>query len=456
MVTTGLMKLLGDNINKNIDSGANVTVTAEPPDKVGSVTNKISLYMYHVAEEAYYKNMEGPGSNPRSIARTPMGLCLFYILTAHHESSEPEFDPLTQQRIMGYALKTIHDYPVLFDSTKIDDETILPSALVGHNNPVQIIMRPTAPEDAIAFWGTEDQQTARLSAYYEVRVMLLEPDAPTNMPAPVLSLGTFLYQMGSPHFECTQSELPFTLPAAAGGGAQLVQASPARVSGDSADPVRNRLELLGHNLLSGQSRQLWLRNQRWTGVAQPDGTGGPVPVDLQIAANGLAGWALTTTDSQLQLDIGKQLTFINELDAPTVLDVFPGIYTAFLSVTLEQRMVGGQLVPITNDSNEVALVVIPRIKNVVQVGTNRLELEIEPTFALDDSDIELSVIVDGQVYVAQALNPVEDLDEAGQFEVDSPTKLTLQALFDTTEAGDHATRIIVNGAESAPFWTELP
>lgn len=453
LVTTGLMKLLADNINKNIDSGANVTVTAEPPDKVGSVTNKISLYMYHVAEEAYYKNMEGPGSDPRSIARTPMGLCLFYVLTAHHESSEPEFDPLTQQRIMGYALKTVHDYPVLFDGTKIDGETVLPLALTGQNNPVQIIMRPTAPEDAIAFWGAEDQQTARLSAYYEVRVMLLEPDDPTTMPAPVLSLGTFLYQMGSPHLECTQSELPFTLPATAGGATQLVKATPARVSGDSADPVRNRLELLGHNLLRGKSRQLWLRNQRWTGIAQPNGTGGPVPVDLGIAG---AGWALTGDDGNLELDIAEELTFLNENDVETVIDVFPGIYTAFLRVTLDERMVGGQLVPITNDSNEVALVVVPRIKAVVKTGVNRLEIEIEPTFALDDPDIELRVIVDGQVYIAEALNPVEDAGEAGLFEVDSSIKLTLQALFDTNVTGDHATRIIVNGAESAPFWTELP
>lgn len=456
LVTTGLMKLLEDNININIDTGADVTVTAEPPDKVGAVINKLSLYMYHVAEEAYYKNMEAPGSGPRSIARTPMGLCLFYVLTAHHESSEPEFDPLTQQRLMGYALKTLHDYPVLFDSTKIDGETVLPMALVGQNNPVQIIMRPTAPEDAVAFWGAEDQQTARLSAYYEVRVMLLEPDEPTSMPAPVLSLGTFLYQIGSPHFECTQSELPFTLPATAGGSTQLVKASPARVSGDTAVPVRNHLELLGHNLLSGKRRQLWLRNQRWNGIAQPDGTGGPVPVDLDIGDNVTAGWALTTTDGKLELDIGNELTFVNESAINTVIDVFPGIYTAFLRVTLDERIVAGQLVPITSDSNEVALVVVPRIKAVTKSGDNRLVIEVEPTFALDDPDIELRVIVDGQVYVAQALTVVEDPDEAGLFEVDDDVSLTLQALFDTTVTGDHATRIIVNGAESAPFWAELP
>ncbi|HVI04239.1 MAG TPA: DUF4255 domain-containing protein, partial [Enhygromyxa sp.] len=233
LVTSGLMKLLDDNINKNIGPGANVTVTAEPPDKVGSVTNKLSLYMYHVAEEAHYKNMPAPGSGSRSIARTPMGLCLFYILTAHHESSETEFDPLIQQRLMGYALKTLHDYPILHDGTIIDGEQILPIGLRGNDNPVQVIMRPTAPEDAVAFWGAEDQQTARLSAYYEVRVILLEPDEPTILVAPVLSLGTYLYQLGTAHLEKTRSALPFVLPAAAGGATQVVEASPARVAAET-------------------------------------------------------------------------------------------------------------------------------------------------------------------------------------------------------------------------------
>ena len=454
LVTSGLMKLLDDNINKNIGPGANVTVTAEPPDKVGSVTNKLSLYMYHVAEEAHYKNMPAPGSGSRSIARTPMGLCLFYILTAHHESSETEFDPLIQQRLMGYALKTLHDYPILHDGTIIDGEQILPIGLRGNDNPVQVIMRPTAPEEAVAFWGAEDQQTARLSAYYEVRVILLEPDEPTILVAPVLSLGTYLYQLGTAHLEKTRSALPFVLPAAAGGATQVVEASPARVAAEtSGPPVRNRVSFVGHNLLSGKRRQIWLRCERWTNTAPPDGTGGAIPVDLDIPAN--AGWAMSASESELQLDIAPTLTFINNVGDEIVIEVYPGIYTAFVRTTIEERVVAGTLVPMTSDSNEVAFAVIPLITSVTPTGTRRLDVEVANTFALDDPDIDLRLFIAGQVYTPGDLSGAEDLGEAGLFDVIDSEHLLVQARFDTTIDGDHAIRLIVNGAESAPHWIEI-
>jgi hypothetical protein len=456
LVTTGLMKLLDDNINKNIDAAANVSVTAEPPDKVGSVTNKLSLYMYHVAEEAFYKNMEGPGSGSRNVARAPMGLCLFYVLTAHHESSEPEFDPLTQQRLMGYALKTFHDYPIVHDGTIIDVDYILPSGLRGNDNPVQVIMRPTAPEDAVAFWGAEDQQTARLSAYYEVRVVLLEPEEPATLVAPVLSLGTYLYQLGTAHLETSQSALSFVLPAAAGGVTQVAQASPARVAAQiGADPVRNRVAFVGHNLLTGKRRQIWLKCDRWTKYPPDDWSSKSIPVDPDIALNVTEGWALSASETKLELDIGQQLNFVDDLGDPAAIDVYPGIYTAFVRTTIAERVVAGTLVPMTSDSNEVSFAVIPRIATAAKDGTGRVIVTIVDTFDLEDDKIDLRLFIAGEAYVKETLSVVEDIDdEAGWFEITSPTVLTVQAAFTLTKTADHAIRLIVNGAESAPFWVE--
>ncbi|HLT35070.1 MAG TPA: DUF4255 domain-containing protein [Enhygromyxa sp.] len=448
LVTSGLMKLLEDNINKVIDTGANVTVTAEPPDKVGSVTNKLSLYMYHVTEEAFYKNFEGPGGDfGRNIARTPMGLCLYYVLTAHHESSEPEFDPLTQQRLMGYALKTMHDYPLIVDSTEILDELILPADLRGADNPVQVIMRPTAPEDAIAFWGAEDQRTARLSAYYEVRVILLEPDPPTSLVAPVLSLGAYLYQLGTPHLESTHSELAFVMPAAAGGGAQLVKASPARASADTgATPIDNQVIFTGHNLLGGIRRQLWLVSEHFSDV------GGQLPIDLELADNPNAGWSLTASSDQLVLEIGAELYYDDD-GSPTPINLLPGIYGAFLRVTVQERMAGGVLVPMTNDSNRVSFAVIPRIDSVVEVDDvdRQITLRLVNTFDLTDSSLTVQLFCDGQSYTK------DTLPGAGRFQIDDLETLTFHVHpeFDFATPGDHAVRLIVNGAESAPYWIEI-
>jgi hypothetical protein len=444
LVTTGLMKLLEDNINKNLDSEIdNLSVTAEPPDKVGAVGNRLSLYMYHLAEEPFYKNIQG--SDPRNVASSPMGLCLYYVLTAHHDQST-DFDALTQQRLMGYAVKTLHDFPIIHDGTSIDGETILPAALVGRDNPIQVIMRPTAPEDAIAFWGTEDQQTPRLSAYYEVRVVLLEPEEPSMTPAPVLSLGTFLYQLGTPHLERTRSVLPFVLPAIAGGLTQFVEASPARLSGADDDPPCNQLVLVGCNLSIGKRRQVFLRSERW---------GGAFPVDLELAANAGAGWALSASETELVLTIAPTLTILDAEQLEDEVELRPGVYTAFVRVIVDERLVAGALVPLASDSNEVPWIVIPRIASVAKAGTNRLTVTIVETFALDDPDLDIRLIIAGQPYVEAGLGNPEDPDDAGRFEISSATELTVQALFDTDAPADHAIRLIVNGAESAPFWIEL-
>ncbi len=465
LVSSALIKLLDENINNVIDASAGVTVTAQPPEKVGAASKTLSLHLYHLAEEPGYKNLEGPQRGGRNIASTPMALSLYYILTAHHESSEPEFDPLTQQRIMGYALKTFHDYPLLFDSTKIGTESIFPIGMIGKNNPVQIVLRPTAPEDALAFWGSEESQTARLSAYYEVRVVLLEPDEPTQMAAPVLSLGTYLYQLGAPHLESTHSKWPFTLPAVAGGEVQVVEASPARVSADiGATPLHNRVILRGTNLRAGESRQLWLRTERWSKIPQPNGTGGPIPIDLSISANPSAGWALSNLDDQLVLDVAEDLKFLNQSDEEKTMGVFPGIYTAFLRVTHGQRVAGGEVIPITSDSNEVPLVIAPRIDGVgvPDLVNNRLEINIVTTFPLKfgegtDDELDIRLIIDGQVYIRKPflVAPPDPNDNDGRFHVVDDEKLIFQAFFDLSVAGDHPVRLIVNGAESAPFWIEL-
>src|SRR5438552_12573680 len=172
-VTKTLTDLLTQNITKSIDPALDglLHVTAIPPEKVENPSNTLSLYVYHVAEDPYYKNMLGPGSDVPNVARAPMALSLFYILTAHHEI-EATFDAETQQKLMGYALKTFHDFPVITDRTRIDGTFILDPDLRGNDNTLQVILRPVSPEDAIAFWNSQETRTTRLSAYYEVRAVM--------------------------------------------------------------------------------------------------------------------------------------------------------------------------------------------------------------------------------------------------------------------------------------------
>ena len=250
------------------------------------MTNQLSLHLYHVAEDGYYKNAPGPGSDVPNVAKAPMALNLFYILTAHHESDNERQDALTEQKLMGFALKTFHDFPVITDQTQIDGTFIiepLDPELHGHDNKLHIVMRPVSPEDALAFWNSEETRTARLSAYYEVRVVMLEPEKPKTMPGIVLSLGTFLVQIGTPHLDRSQSLVRFKIPEKNGGTVQQVEATPARVTLDnSATPpeAHNRLLLLGTNLTIGKSRSLFLRNGIWAKLPPPGGPVEQTMVDL--------------------------------------------------------------------------------------------------------------------------------------------------------------------------------
>ena len=108
-------------------------------------------------------------------------------------------------------VKTFHDFPVITDRTRIDGTFILDPDLRGNDNTLQVILRPVSPEDAFAFWNSQDTRTTRLSAYYEVRVVLLEPEKPQTMPGIVLNLGTFLVHMGAPHLDRGQSLVRFKI-----------------------------------------------------------------------------------------------------------------------------------------------------------------------------------------------------------------------------------------------------
>ena len=259
-VTKALTDLLAQNIHTNIDDVVPLTVTAVPPDRVDPKTNTLSLHLYHIAENAYYKNALGAGNDVPNVAKAPMALSLFYILTAHHDSgTDSHFDAETQQKLMGYALKTFHDVPVITSRTRFNGTPILDQEFGG--DPIQIILRPVTPEDALSFWNSEQQVTARLSAYYEVRVVMLEPEPPRTMPGIVLNVGTFVFQLGSPVLERSQSQMRFKIPERNGGNIQEIEATPASVTLDtSATPpaAHNRLLLLGSNLTKGRSRSLFL------------------------------------------------------------------------------------------------------------------------------------------------------------------------------------------------------
>jgi hypothetical protein len=459
-VTKTLTDLLTQNITQNIDPSLTglLTVTAIPPDKVENPSNTLSLHLYHVAEDPYYKNALGPGSDVPNVAKAPMALSLFYILTAHHET-DSTFDAETQQKLMGYALKTFHDFPVITDQTKIDGSLILDADLRGRDNTLQAIMRTISPEDALAFWNSEQTKTTRLSAYYEVRVVMLEPEKPKVMPGIVLNLGTFLIQLGSPHLDRSQSLVRFKIPEKNGGTVQQVEATPARVTLDNSTTppeAHNRLLLLGTNLTIGKSRSLFLKNGIWAKLPLPEGPVEQTVVDLGQNPN----WKVAFQTDRIMVELETTLTHVKPDGTTVDLPMLPGFYSAFVRTVKEEKVISNELKQIIVSSNEVGFAVAPRIVGHEAPNANgNIQINLGSEFDPLDANLPedaIQVIVGGKVYARVNADPPANAEEF--FVTNTPANLIrIRPHFPVTvtEPQAHPFRLIVNGAESTPFWIEL-
>lgn len=442
-VTSSLIKLVQENIQQTLEPGLGVVVTPAAPEKVGSVTNQLSLHMYHVAEDPGWKNLIGPGTDAPNVAKTPMALNLYYILTAHHDNNSPS-DALTEQKILGYALKTLHDFPLINDDTMIGASAVLHPTLRGGDNQLQVILRPVSPEDAISYWSAEETRTTRLSAYYEVRVALLEPEAPRTEDGIVLSLGSFPLMLGAPHLDSSMSVFRYMLPATAGGTEQVLDVSPARLahSPSPASSPRNRLSLIGTNL-TGKRQSIFFKNAYWASLSP---SVREVEVDLDPA------WSVQYEPGRIVVDILSTLD-----DGGTALTVFPGQYSAYVRVVKDEQILMGQLKQICALSNEVSFTICPLIvSHDPPDAQDRIKVDIDPAFDLADValDDEVEVVVDGQTYERVAAFTGTLSDDLGKFTVSSGS-VVIQPLF-TIALGTYPFRLLVNGAESQPFWIEIP
>jgi hypothetical protein len=459
-VTKTLADLLTQNITKHIDPSLEtlLNVVAMPPEKVENPSNTLSLYLYHVAEDPYYKNVLGPGSDMPNVAKAPMALSLFYILTAPHET-DSTFDAQTQQKLMGYALKTFHDFPVITDRTRIGGTLILDPDLRGKDNTLQVILRPVSPEDAIAFWSTEDTRTARLSAYYEVRVVMLEPEEPKTMPGIVLNLGTFLMQMGAPHLSASQSLVRFKIPEQNGGAVHQVEATPARVTLDNATTAPeapNPLLLLGANLTTGRSRSLVLKNSIWAKWPPPDGPIEQAIVDLDQNP----GWRVACQTERVTVALAPTLRHVRPDATMVDLPVLPGFYSAMVRAVVDEKVISNVLQQISVSSNEVGFAVAPRITgHDVPDANGTLRIALGPEFDPLDPNLPeeaIQVIVDGEVYTRVSADP--PVNPGAFFVTNRPAnaiRLKPHFAVTVTQPEAHPLRLIVNGAEAAPFWIEL-
>jgi hypothetical protein len=415
-VTTALTNLLRLSVTASPEWSAADTleVSPLPPDKLKQ-EREIGFYLYHITEDPQYKNLPAPGDSNAPVRFSPMGLHLNYILTARWLSGGEE-DPLMAQKLMGLAMKAFHDVPLVDDTTQINGSSVFPDDLKGSGNRLRVVLQPTPPSDAVHYW-TAGSQPLRLASYYQVSVVLLEPEPETLRSGRVLNYGVHTFLQGAPRLHTSSNRITFTVPGET--EVRILECRPAEV------PVGGQVAFIGVNL-AGTDTSLWLRDPGWGQAEKAD--------PLQ--------WSVSAAPERVLA------TVQDHIDSKAIL---PGIYTARVEVTTERTMPDGSVGQFRTSSNETPFAVAPSIKNISFLAREATVTggSFDPA-ALPGDAIQVFVGVGRLDRVEAATVP------PGAFRVVSPTVLCVHLPTEAKSGEAVPFRVLVRGVESAPAWIIIP
>lgn len=179
-------------LQRLLQKGGIEHVTVRPLDKapegIDADKQRINLFLYQVLPDAALRNMEMPGRvKSGETGHPPLPLTLYYLLTAY---SGNEDDETKSHALLGKAMSILHDHPLL-GSEEIKDAVKTPfpeSDLADQIERIRIIHDSRSFEEMSKLWTTF-QTHYRLSATYQVSVVLIESTRPTRTPLPVLTRG---------------------------------------------------------------------------------------------------------------------------------------------------------------------------------------------------------------------------------------------------------------------------
>ena len=431
-VTRSVIKLLEQAIAR---AGEAAMVMPEPPNRV--TADGVGFYLYHIQESAQHKNWLPPGKTP-STEFTPMGLNLYYQLSANTSDANDTERAYKEQLWMSIAMKALHDFPEINDDTRVGSVSIFDGALShlkGRENRFKISLQPMPYNEAVQYW-TAGQTPIKLSAYYEVSMVFLEPSEPVSHAGKVLAYGVHTFVRNTPRLFGSQNIILFSAPGE--NTVRRIDVRPAQVE-PSSDSLATALAgsqiiLTGFGL-AGDRTELMLANTRW---AQP------VAVDP-------IGWAL-----ELSRD-NRISAFVRETTAAGGETVLPGIYAAQIRVTRYRAMPDGANRAFIDLSNQVPFTVVPRIDTVSEPVGGIVTIR---AFKFRHLDAQNHDILDGAVQVYLGENRIfQDRGNGfgpGEYRLLSDNEIELNLPAGLPPGQPLPLRIIIFGAESLPAEITIP
>jgi hypothetical protein len=164
----------------------NQNITTKPLDKVrtgNASPDQLNIFLYQTVLNAAWRNMDIPrNSRPGETGHPPLALNLHYLITAYGNGD----DETLSHQWLGKAMSVLHDHPVL-GAQEIQD-ALKKSDLEAQIERVRITPQPMSLEEMSKLWTTFQTQY-RISAAYQVEVVLIESTRPARTPLPVLTRG---------------------------------------------------------------------------------------------------------------------------------------------------------------------------------------------------------------------------------------------------------------------------
>jgi hypothetical protein len=167
--------------------GADVVVTAEPPLE-DPERIRLNLFLYRALESSAQRSQAMPTHDAvgRAIRRPTLALDLQYAVTAYAK------DDFQSELMLGCAMQALNETPVLdralihsILSQDAGTNTLLDSRLAEQVDSIRIRHRNLSEDVFTRLWSAF-HVPYRLTAFYEVSVVLVEGDAPTRAPMLVL------------------------------------------------------------------------------------------------------------------------------------------------------------------------------------------------------------------------------------------------------------------------------
>jgi hypothetical protein len=165
-------------------------VTARPLDNArrSATGHQLNLFLYQVLPDAAFRNQDMPQIKLGETGYPPLPLMLYYLLTAYSDDE----DDTAAHRLLGQAMGILHDHPLL-GAAEIKNATspivdLAASNLHEQIERVRINLQPLTFEDMSKLWTTF-QTHYRVSAAYQVSVVLIESTRPPRTALPVLKRG---------------------------------------------------------------------------------------------------------------------------------------------------------------------------------------------------------------------------------------------------------------------------